>query len=292
MWLQQQVSFYDNARDTVGCPAEIGEILHTWFAVDHFGVNDMDAIVKLRSLDPADPDYKATKTALKSNLQAYTPAALLTTRKGPVESYTGIMSLDFDDIDKYDPDELKASIGALPFVGYCGLSVSGRGLYALVLIAEPEKQTAYAEHLFQVFKEYGIQPDTSKGRNVNDMRFVSYDSRPVINEHPTPLRIKHFKAKPAPKKPARQYIRPAGNGANKLVSAMIERINNAQVGQRWATVQQVAFTLGGLGDPDLLELANEAIRSTAAFTGEEDKYMKCANDCFRDGSMKPLIHNI
>jgi hypothetical protein len=35
------------------------------------------------------------------------------------------------------------------------------GFYALALIAEPDKLSDYAEHCFEVLKDYGIQPDES-----------------------------------------------------------------------------------------------------------------------------------
>ncbi len=59
----------------------------------------MNEIISLRELDLNDPEYSCKKTALKSKLQSYTPAALLQTRekeKVVVIERTGMMQLDFD----------------------------------------------------------------------------------------------------------------------------------------------------------------------------------------------------
>jgi hypothetical protein len=287
MWLDQQVSLFDT-HTAQGHPATLREILFTSFAVPHGGRNDLDTIITMRQLNPNDADYDTRKKELKKTLQGYTPAGLMTERKQEaVISRTGIISIDFDDLEQYDINEVKQAIGALPFVGYCGLSVSGRGLFALVLTAEPERQREYAEHLFEVFNHYGIPPDRSKGRNVNDLRYVSYDSNPVINDNPEPLRIKRFKTRPAIQ-PVRQPKVYQSDEMKKMkaVNNAVSNISSAQVGQRWGIIQHWSYSLGGFGDPGLLDIVQEAIRTSPAFTGQEQKYYKCAADCFREGSGK------
>lgn len=300
MWLDQQVSLFNTHHSQVGTITTLRDILFTAFAVPHDGRNDLDTIIDLRKLDPNDAEYDIKKRKLKSTMQGYTPAATLTTRglteeekkagikiEDKVITRTGIVPIDFDDLEQYDINEVKQAIGALPFVGYCGLSVSGRGLFALVLTAEPDRQREYAEHLFEVFNHYGIPPDTTKGRNVNDLRYVSYDSNPVINDNPEPLRIKRFKTKPAPHPVRQQKVYQSDEMKKmKAVNNAVSNISNAQVGQRWGTIQHWAYSLGGFGDPGLLEAIQEAIRTSPAFTGQEQKYFKCAADCFREGSGK------
>lgn len=299
MWLDQQVSIFDTHTAQSGKPATLREVLFTLFAVPHGGRNDMDTIIDLRKLDPNDAEYDIKKRKLKSTMQGYTPAATMATRglteeekkagmkiEDKVIARTGIVPIDFDDLEQYDINEVKQAIGALPFVGYCGLSVSGRGLFALVLIAEPDRQREYAEHLFEVFNHYSIPPDTSKGRNVNDLRYVSYDSNPVINDYPEPLRIAiRAKKKPEANRPVTAYQSDEMKKA-KAVNNAVSNISNAQVGQRWGIVQHWAYSLGGFGDIGLLDILQNAIKANPAFTGQEDKYFKCAADCFNDGKKK------
>lgn len=296
MWYNQQVSLYTNHWDKVGRPVPLREALFTWFAVPHvddYGRThqDFDTLIELRKLDPESADYKTHKKKLKDTLQGFTPAGHLKLREHEnviVEKHTGIISIDFDELEQYDMNEVKQAIGSLPFVGYCGLSASGKGLFALVLIAEPERQREYAEHLFEVFKHYGIPPDTTKGRNVNDLRYVSYDSNPVINDNPEPLRIKRFKPKPAPQ-PTRQVKVYQSDEMKKAkaVNNAVSNISQAQVGQRWGIIQHWAYSLGGFGDAGLLDYVTDAIKGNTAFAGEEMKYIKCAVDCFSAGRAKP-----
>lgn len=286
-WLDKQVSLYAAHWDNVGRPATYREILFTEFW------KDLDALCDLRRLDHTQPDYKRQAVELKSNLQCYTPAALLACKAaGNVTEIerTGMMQLDFDynDISEYDVEELKEAVFDLPFVGFCGLSASGLGFYALVLISEPERLTEYAEHCFNVLDAYGIRADRSKGKKVENLRYLSYDKKMLVREHPEALRIKRFQTKQAPIK---KYTPTAGNiakGSSALVTATLRKIQEAQQGQRWQTVQQAAYTLGGLGDQMLLDSIKNEINNNSAFAGEESKYFRCAEDCFAAGSLKPL----
>lgn len=298
MWLNQQVSLFNTHHAQVGKSTTLRDILFTAFAVPHDGRNDLDTIIDLRKLDPNDAEYDIKKRKLKSTMQGYTPAATLITRgltdqekeagmkiEDKVIARTGVVPIDFDDLEQYDISEVKQAIGALPFVGYCGLSVSGRGLFALVVTAEPTRQKEYANHLWEVFKHYGIPPDTSKGGNVNDLRYVSYDSNPVIRDYPEPLRIKRFKPKPAHQPQRQQKVYQSDEmKKSKAVNNAVSNICTAQVGQRWGIVQHWAYSLGGFGDPGLLDLLQDAIRSSPAFAGQEQKYCQCAVDCFTAGS--------
>lgn len=309
MWLDSKTSMYECHADNVGRPLTYRDILLTRFAIPHRWFhfhgqswvngqsNDLDTIIELRQLDRSANNYKIQKGELKNRLQCFTPAALLASKKKDhvIEiERTGVMQLDFDyqDVCEYDIEELKRCVFSLPFIGFCGLSCSGDGFYAMALIAEPDRLSEYAEHCFAILHQgYGITADTSKGKKIENLRYVSYDSNMLIRENPEPLRIKRFQPKPAPIKtvygnqPMRTY---SENDA--LIRASLNRIKTAQTGQRWQTIQQVAFTLGGLGDPSIIHSIKAEIESNSEFNGEEEKYCKCAEVCFKDGSMKPLQH--
>lgn len=301
-WLDTQVSLYSCPADNTGRASTFRDILFTEFAVPHEWYlklykpeekwisdtfNDIDTINDLRTREMT----KEEKVMLKNTLQCFTPAALLKSKKkGQVEeiSRTGLMQLDFDAaaIQEYDIEELKQVVFNLPFIAFCGLSVSGNGFYALAKIAEPEKLPQYAEHCFEVLNRYNLPPDTTKGRNVNDLRFVSYDCNMLYRENPEPLKIKQFKPKPKPVYTSTTPI--TITHANKMVADGLKQISNAMEGNRFKTVQRVAFTFGGLGDNSLLDAINGTINNTAAFHGQEEKYCRCAADCFEAGKQKPL----
>lgn len=303
-WLDIKTSFYKCPADNTGAVASFREILFSRFGIEHewyfkhhesnkwiSGIsNDLDSIIDLRTREMC----KAERIMLKQTLQCYTPAALLKSKKqGKVEvvNKTGIMQLDWDEpaIIDYDIDELKKAVSNLPFIGFCGLSCSGKGFFALALIAEPDRLCEYAEHVFKIFNYYGIPVDTSKGRNVNDLRYVSYDSNMLYRENPEPLLIKRFQPKPAPKKVfVSNYNQNSYRPNNGLIKASLRKIQSAVTGQRWETVQQVAYTLGGLGNQNIIEDLKNEISSNHEFFGEENKYHKCAEDCFTAGFNNPL----
>lgn len=301
-WMDKQVSLYSNHSDNFGRAATYRDILLTAFAMDHEyydikqktmeKANDLKTIIALRKLDKEDPDYKNKKLDLKGTLQCFTPAALLKTKKkGMVEvtNRTNVMQLDFDyhDIYEYDVEELKRAVFSLPFVGFCGLSCSGDGFYALALIAEPDKLSDYAEHCFDILLKYGIKADKSKGKKVENLRYLSYDSKMLIRNDPQPLFVKYFKKKETAKPIENTSYSSNIDISNTRLVEGINRLRNAIVGNRWLTVQQVAYTLGGLGNKSVLSDIKQAIKNTSAFFSEEDKYCKCAEICFNEGMNKP-----
>ena len=291
MWIYKQVSLYKTHSDNTGKPETYRDILLCHSA------RDLPTIIQLKKLDRNSEDYKQKKLELKKNLQAYTPAALLETKAaGKVTEIhrTGVMQLDFDyeGIRDYNIEELKQCVFSLPFIGFCGLSCSGDGFYALALIAEPERLADYAEHCFCVLLDYGIKADQSKGKKVENLRYVSYDANMLIRHEPEPLLVRHFRKLVEPKP---QYnsnntsINLTGYKNNKaLIEKELAIIQTAQVGHRWGSIQQVAYTLGGLNNPSLLSEILNTISYNPAFTGEEEKYYKCAKDCFNAGLCKPL----
>lgn len=298
-WLNKKVSVYEKHAKNIGEVRTIRQVLFSDFG------KDLETIIKLRKLNRESEDYEKDKLKLKSKLQCYTPAALLASKaKGELTEIerTGLMQLDFDrkDVCDYDLEELKQAVFSLEFIAFCGLSCSGDGFYALALIAEPERLSEYAEHCFEVLKTYGIKADESKGRNVKDLRYLSYDENFLWRDNPVELRIKHFKRKQTNKPAVKAYSSynqtsgPDGLPNSKLKAALIansklKAVMEAQPGNRWATIQNAAFVIGGLCNREFLPLLIDAINKNSAFSGLEAKYIKCAEYCFNEGFNQPLL---
>lgn len=288
MWLDKPVSLYKTHSDNTGKSSTYRDIFKWQFAAD------MQTIVDLRNLDRTAIDYKSRTKPFKSKLQCYTPSALLESKAaGKVKAIqlTGIMQLDFDeqDICMYDLKELKAMVFSLPFIGVCTLSCSGGGFYALALIAEPERLNEYAEHCFNVLLRAGIKADTSKGKKIENLRYISYDSNILIRENPEPLKLPPFKAKPAIiKAQPYKYTTTNNNGNNALLNKGLRDLGIVQSGERYQNVSRVAFAVGGLKTPAHLPQLISAINSNSAFYGETAKYSKIATECYNAGTLKPL----
>ena len=199
------------------------------------------------------------------------------------------MQLDFDQVDQSNIEQWKRWVFSLPFIAFCGLSCSGSGFFALALIAEPERLAEYAEHCFAVFLHYGLKADNSKGKKPENLRYLSYDENMLIREDPEVLRITKFLTIPAPKKEKQvSYHKRSFTGSSALVRAELAKIQNATAGNRMITIQQVAYTLGGLGDDSILSAVQSEIESNAQFDDQLTEFLKCAEDCFAAGWLNPL----
>ena len=287
-WLDKQVSLYSSQVDNIGRPTSLRDILLTRFA------DDLPVILALKKLNPDTEDYKEQSRQLKAQLQSYTPAALMATKakgQAKVISRSGIMQLDFDydQIKAYDIEELKRCVFTLPFIGFCGLSCSGRGFYALASIAEPEKLYEYAEHCFKILKGYGIIPDESKGKKPENLRYLSYDANMLIRENPEPLLITHFKPQQASKI---QNIaicnRLHFKAENRAVNRQLRLLEAVERGNRMITIQKVAYTLGGLGDTFVLSEIKKHIARNTVFQDDLAGFLRCAEECFRAGMKTPF----
>lgn len=83
--------------------------------------------------------------------------------------------------------DLKEQISHLPFVAYCGLSVSGHGFWGLVPIApyQSDIRREFMQNcnaLFEIFASYHIYLDAGCHR-ITHTRTISYDPEAYFNHH-------------------------------------------------------------------------------------------------------------
>lgn len=303
-WLDYTTSLFRCPADNFGRARTFRQILFSDFAIEHkwfFAVydpvkrwisessNDLETISIIRQ-GVTDKD----KTLLKKILQCFTPSAYYKCKaqgKEVLISYTNLIQFDFDQLDGLDIEKTKEKIFTLPFVAFVAKSVSGKALFSLILISEPDKLKQYAEHCFDVFNHYGLIPDTTKGRNYSDLRYVSYDCNMLIREYPQPLHINRFNQNkpPATKTDKTNLIK----GGDSLINWAINTIQTAQApqvaqgGTRFETVRKVSYTLGGY------DMGLDAIKSTilnsSQYAGEETEFINLAETCFEKGKLKPML---
>lgn len=101
-------------------------------------------------------------------------------------SHSGFIAIDVDgenhgDNLEYTPAELKEKISSIKNVAYCGYSCSGKGVWALIPIFDETKHLEHFKALEVVFQSIGLTLDKSC-KNVNRLRFASYDPEPYLNE--------------------------------------------------------------------------------------------------------------
>ena len=123
-------------------------------------------------------------SALKSILPAVTISGIFKERNlNGLIKHTGLMAVDIDGKDNptiTNIESLKDRISTKKYILYCGLSVSGRGLFCIVKISNPQK---HLEHFFALEKEFadmGVVVD-SACKDITRLRFFSYDDNAYYN---------------------------------------------------------------------------------------------------------------
>jgi len=288
-WLDFTTGLFNCVAQNNSEPRTFREIIFSGFGIPHKWfykknewisgrLNDLETIIQIRK-------GQIDKATAKQTLQCFTPSAYYKCKKKGsevIEHYNPILQLDFDGLENYDLSEVKSAIFNLPFVAFVSRSVSGAGLFALILIEEPEKLKEYAIHCFEVFKHYGLSPDKTKGRNYSDLRYVSYDSEMLYRENPTPLKINNFYTPPVKEfAPVRSIQSKDG-----LVKWAIREIQATQVGKRFEVVRRVSYYLGGHSTG--LDEMKAAITNSPQYAGEENEFLRHADNGFKDGSLKPI----
>jgi hypothetical protein len=125
---------------------------------------------------------EAQKRKLKANLPCITPSGIFLTRNNAgLSQYSGLVCLDIDGKENPNITDWEAVKGWLStFTGlyYCGLSVSGNGLFCLIRIAKPGKHPQHFNALKKDFQEMGIVIDGHCG-DIARLRCASFDERPI-----------------------------------------------------------------------------------------------------------------
>ena len=115
----------------------------------------------------------------KRSMPCYTPSGVFSVRNSEgLIKHSGMLCIEWDKVE--DVDALKDLLGGLPFVYYAGLSCSGRGVFALVKIADPTKHREYFKALSEYFDGIGYEVDRS-GSDVCRLRVASFDDTPIFN---------------------------------------------------------------------------------------------------------------
>ena len=169
--LNVEVSFFIRCTNKA---KPVTVILLTYLLSDKYKV----VVGRIRAID-----NKAQRDRMKKALlSGITPSGTFSRRAEKyLLKHSSLIALDIDLKDNVlSLEQIKNLVRSLPFVAYCGLSVSGRGLWALVPIAYPERHTAHFAALVDDFARLGIVLDTAPA-NVASFRFCSYDPNAWFN---------------------------------------------------------------------------------------------------------------
>ncbi len=148
-----------------------------------------------------------------------------------LKSRTGLICIDIDMKDNLhitNYKELKNILSTAPFVAYLSRSVSGRGLFAIVPIKQPEKHLEHFLALESLFKKMNIVIDPAT-KDITRMRCKSYDPNPYINHQAKTFERLIEVPKPQPRKTNFQYNHLHGDTTQANVERVIKELLSRRI---------------------------------------------------------------
>jgi hypothetical protein len=136
-----------------------------------------------RVLEIRSKTTKEERDFLKIKLPGITPSAICfpTRSADNIVNHTGLINFDIDKIPLEKMNEFFNIIKKMPFVAYCGLSVSGTGYWGVIPISNTKKHNQHFEAIQHYFRLAGIdRPYFDIGvKDITRFRFYSID----LNAH-------------------------------------------------------------------------------------------------------------
>lgn len=169
-----KVSLFESYRQKI----PVGQMrLFDWVCSGRY----KEAAERIRSLSD-----KSEQRKYKAELPCITPSGIFSYCSDKnLDLHSGYICVDIDggkdNPNITDFEKLKFEvIGAMEYVAYCGLSISGNGVFCLVPIEKPQFHREHFYALEKYFQEKGITIDTAC-KNVSRLRGASYDANPFLN---------------------------------------------------------------------------------------------------------------
>lgn len=169
------ISAFKSATATVPATVTMRQFL--------FSQKHREQIISLRA-----EAEKKRRDELKKQLPAATISGTFTKRAaGNIETYNGLVCLDFDAADNpgKSPADMKALLATFDEVAYAATSVGGQGVFCIIPTTntDPTAHASVVDMLGYVLAAQGLTYDRAC-KDVSRLRFVSYDPEAYTN--PTP----------------------------------------------------------------------------------------------------------
>jgi len=157
---------------------------YTLYNAIMLGRNCKEEIEAVRSIDRSKNEIAYKKA--KAKVLSFTPSCVCKGETAKeVEHVNPLIAVDIDEKDNkgLSIEEMRTKINSLPFVMYSSISVGGRGMYALIPIAEANKNDfkGVFKALEEDFIKLGLKLDGSCV-NVNRERYMSVDDNEYWND--------------------------------------------------------------------------------------------------------------
>lgn len=170
-----KISLYRNVNDKIGTPASLWQVVTSdkW----------REVVNRVRSEANKERRNKLKKDLLPAFTASGTFKPELRKKEGLIK-HSGYICIDIDSEDNpkiIDWPAFVLQLGNLQETAFAGLSVSGNGAFALIPISDPSNHELHFKAIEEDFLSYGIIIDP-KCKDVNRLRFCSYNKHPYINK--------------------------------------------------------------------------------------------------------------
>lgn len=213
--LNVEVSRYNNCKDNTGTVVN----LLRWLQDDSLKAK----VAAIRAISDKDERDKLKK----STLPGITVCGTFSIRKKEcLLKHSGLICIDIDLKDNKhlgNYDQIKRVVSTAPFVAYCGISVSGTGYFVIIPVLSPKKHDQHFEAIRRLFERLKINIDIT-GKDINRLRFYSWDDAPYINHSAVPFSYTREDKEPISPIKMRRYKYAARNNTTSKVEASIKEI--------------------------------------------------------------------
>ena len=171
--LDVEVSRYSGATDNIGTSVNLKQFLFS----DEF----KDVAEEIRCGKTPEERHEI-KNRVKGRIPCVTIGGKFSKRDtAHIEKYSNLIGLDIDLKDNQGVmQDVPSIMSALPYVAYCGKSISGDGYFAICEIADSKDFKAHFLALQEDIKNLGITIDP-QCKDITRLRFASYDPHAYYN---------------------------------------------------------------------------------------------------------------
>lgn len=195
----------------------------------------------------AETDTEKKRTIKATKVPAFTTSGTFHSKKADsIKAHSGFIAIDFDNIDDLDTARAQLYADKYTYAGF--LSISGNGLCIIVKIDPKKHKKTFLSLERYYWTTYHYQLDQSC-KNVNRLRFVSFDPDLHLNQESTTYTDTYTPPKPT-KDTTKTYAHTTADIDHIIAQIESKRIDLTQDYHTWIALGMALYSeLGEAGEP-------------------------------------------